>query len=473
VLNEIGDHSLFICWHMQRKVLRLTDKFQVSDSVVQLILVFVVDTHPARYLTVGFNPHELRAENPLTRFCNFYKRTLLASSLVPRPNDNIAYFVTLVLAVALSRFHSNIIPTTTAVATLRNVKYKPPFPWFGGKSPVASLVWEAIGWDVVNYCEPFFGSGAALFLRPGGPGKIETVNDADGFVANFWRALQHDSDAVAEHADWPVNEADLHARHLWLLGQRERLTDQLCGDPEFYDAKAAGWWVWGQCCWIGSGWCSGRGPWTSVDGVMALRNTGRGVNRQLPHLGNTGRGVNRQLPHLGNTGRGVNRQLPHLGDTGKGDDTATPREDWLREYLGGFAARLRNVRVCCGDWSRVCGPSVTFRHGPTGVFLDPPYADSADRTEGLYATDCEQVAHAVREWAIEQGSNKLMRIVLAGYEGEHVMPDDWRVAEWEATGGYALIADDDDEAVGRANKKRERLWFSPHCKDQKQASLFA
>jgi hypothetical protein len=66
-----------------------------------------------------------------------------------------------------------------------------------------------------------------------------------------------------------------------------------------------------------------------------------------------------------------------------------------------------------------------------------------------------------------------MRIVLAGYEGEHVMPDDCRVAEWEATGGYALIADDDDEAVGRANKKRERLWFSPHCKDQKQASLFA
>ena len=307
----------------------------------------------------------------------------------------------------------------------RNVAYKPPFPWFGGKSPVAHYVWEAFG-DVVNYVEPFFGSGAVLFLRPGGEGRIETVNDADGFVANFWRALQCDCDAVAEHAEWPVNEADLHARHLWLLGQREHLTDHLCGDPDFYDAKAAGWWCWGQCCWIGSGWCGGNGPWQSIDGVMGLRNTGQGVNRQLPHLGNTGRG------------------------------------EFLRSYLSEFAERLRNVRVCCGDWSRVCGPSVTFRHGMTGVFLDPPYADTAERTDALYATDCQQVAHEVREWAIEQGDNPLMRIVLAGYEGEHEMPADWRVIEWEATGGYSLIGDDDD-AAGRANRKRERLWCSPAC----------
>jgi DNA adenine methylase len=323
----------------------------------------------------------------------------------------------------------------------RNTYYKPPFPWFGGKSPVADAVWAALG-DVKNYVEPFFGSGAVLFLRPGGTGDIETVNDADGFVANFWRALQRDSDAVAEHADWPVNEADLHARHIWLIGERERLTDKLCGDPEFYDAKAAGWWVWGQCCWIGSGWCSGRGPWTSENGEMVMRNPGQGVNRQLPHLGDPGQGVNRQLPHLGDPGK---ERLP-----------------WLKGYLGEFADRLRRVRVCCGDWTRVCGPSVTFRHGLTGVFLDPPYADSATRTKGLYANDCEQVAHAVRTWAIEQGENPLMRIVLAGYEGEHVMPATWRVHEWEAVGGYGLIADSED-ATGRANKGRERLWCSPAC----------
>ena len=175
----------------------------------------------------------------------------------------------------------------------RNCAYKPIFPYFGGKSPVAAAVWDALG-NPLNYCEPFFGSGAVLFLRPGGAGHIETVNDADSFVANFWRALQREPEAVAFYADNPVNEADLHARHLWLLGQRERITDRLCGDDEFCDAKAAGYWVWGLCCWIGSGWCSGNGPWTSEGGQMVLRNPGQGVNRQLPHLGNPGQGVNRK-----------------------------------------------------------------------------------------------------------------------------------------------------------------------------------
>jgi len=358
----------------------------------------------------------------------------------------------------------------------RHNTYKPPFPWFGGKSSVADRVWAAIG-DVPNYVEPFAGSLAVLLLRPGGAGHIETVNDADGLLANFWRAMQLAPDAVAEAADNPVNEADLHARHLWLLGEKPRITERLMGDPDFYDTKAAGWWVWGQCCWIGSGWCSGKGPWQSVDGVMVLGNTGKGVNRKRPHLSDTGQGVSRQLPHLGGGrgvnrqlphlggGQGVNRKLPHLGDTGKvptGSGECAERAEWLRSYLQGFSDRLRNVRVCCGDWSRVCGPSVTFLHGITGVFLDPPYADTATRTKGLYANDCDQVAHAAREWAIEQGRNPLMRIVLAGYQDEHQMPDDWRVEEWEATGGYGLQSDD-DESTGRANKGRERLWLSPAC----------
>ncbi|MDE2426753.1 MAG: DNA adenine methylase [Elusimicrobia bacterium] len=355
---------------------------------------------------------------------------------------------------------------------MRRGDYQPLFPWFGGKSPVADEIWRRFG-DVKNYVEPFAGSLAVLFLRPDGPGSIETVNDADGLLSNFWRALQHAPDSVAEHADWPVNEADLHARHLWLLGQRERITERLMGDAEFYDAKAAGWWVWGQCCWIGSGWCSGKGPWISENGVLTLRNGGRGVNRKRPHLSDSGRGVNRKRPHLSDSGKGgysetpasgITRQIPHLSannPNGQGIN-AMRRKGWLKGYLGEFAQRLSRVRVCCGDWSRVCGPSVTFRHGLTGVFLDPPYADSADRTSGLYATDCEQVAHKAREWAIEQGENPLMRICLAGYSGEHEMPKSWSVFEWEAAGGYGLISDD-DEATGRANKWRERLWFSPHC----------
>ena len=330
--------------------------------------------------------------------------------------------------------------------------YAPPFQWFGGKAAIAPIVWQALG-DVPNYVEPFFGSGAVLMLRPHAP-QVETINDADGFVANFWRAVANDPDAVAVHADNPVNECDLHARHLWLLGQRESITDRLCGDPDFYDAKVAGWWCWGQCCWIGSGWCSGHGPWQSIDGVMTLGNAGQGVNRQLPHLGSAGQGVNRKRPHLGD-GRGVNRKRPHLGDAGQG--VCDVKREHLIAYFREIADRLCNVRVCCGDWSRVCGNSVTVLHGMTGVFLDPPYADTAKRADDLYAVDCQSVAHAVREWAIEAGRNPQMRIVLAGYEGEHAMPPDWRVHSWSAGNSYG------SSKATPGNRHKERLWLSPAC----------
>lgn len=303
-----------------------------------------------------------------------------------------------------------------------------PFPWFGGKSTVADIIWKRFG-DAPNYVEPFFGSGAVLLARPRA-GKTETINDKDHFVANFWRSVQRDPEAVAHHADWPVNEADLHARHWWLLTEGAARIAAVDGDPEHYDAQVAGWWVWGACAWIAGGWCSGRGPWQW--GADGWTKTGDAE-------GNAGRGINRQLPHLGNAGRG----------------------SFISEWMTGLSERLREVRVCAGDWSRVCGPSVTERHGVTAVFLDPPYADTAERTKNVYAVDCEQVAHDVRAWAIEQGRNPLMRICLAGYDGEHDMPDDWSVVEWKARGGFGSQGDDD--GMGRENSNRERLWFSPAC----------
>jgi hypothetical protein len=254
-------------------------------------------------------------------------------------------------------------------------------------------------------------------------------------VANFWRALQHDPDAVADAADWPVNEADQHARHLWLVSQEE-FRESMKVDPEFYDAKIAGWWVWGQCIWIGSGWCSV------------------------------------QLPHLGDAGKGVHRKLPHLGDAGKGGDeclsyrTLGTRE-FLFQYMNELAERLRRVRVCCGDWNRVCGPAPTVTLGTTGVFLDPPYLDG--RTHALYSSDSLTVANEVREWAIAQGDDPRIRIALCGYEGEHDMPDSWDTVEWKAGGGYGSQG----ENQARENSAKERIYFSPHCLRGNQGHLFA
>ncbi len=331
----------------------------------------------------------------------------------------------------------------------------PPFPYFGGKGRAASLVWPRFG-TVGNYVEPFAGSLAMLLRRPD-PTGVETVNDKDGFIANFWRETQADPEAVAFHADHPVNENDLHARHSWLVREGASIVERLEGDPAFFDAKVAGWWCWGLCCWIGSGWCSGKGPWNVVEGrLVKAAHAGQGVNRQSPHLGDAGRGVNRQRLHLGDAGRGVNRKLPHLGDAGRGD---------LVAYFQAIRDRIRNVRVCCGDWSRVCGDTPLFPVGRgnanarTAVFLDPPYADTAQRDGSLYRKEDLSVAHAVREWAIERGDDPRLRIALCGYEGEHVMPASWTVTGIAANGhGYG-----GRKAGGYANAKRERVWFSPHC----------
>jgi len=355
---------------------------------------------------------------------------------------------------------------------------KAPFPYFGGKSSIAAEVWRRFG-DCPNYAEPFLGSAAVLLARPTEHnGGTETVNDADGLLSNFWRAVSHAPDEVAHHADWPVSECDLHARHSWLVNKREDITRRLEGDPEWYDAKAAGWWVWGCCQWIGSGWCAAEGPWRVVDGE--LLNVGDGVKRKLPHLG-AGRGINRKLPHLGDAGRGINRQLPHLGNAGMGMNSVNqdaPRApggtcaDWsehLRGIMGALSDRLRRVRICCGDWSRVCGPTPTVYMGLTGVFLDPPYA--VDDRSDCYVVESREVAHVVREWAIAHGDDPRLRIALCGYDTEHGerMPDTWTAWAWKANGGYGLQGD----SRGRANAAREVVWFSPHCLGQHvQPSLF-
>lgn len=128
-----------------------------------------------------------------------------------------------------------------------------PFPWFGGKSRAASIIWERFG-DPANYIEPFAGSLAVLLARPTRP-RIETVNDLDCNVANFWRAVKADPEAVAKFADWPVNEADLHARHRWLVAQLPALPDS-----------------W-ECV-----------PWKARKGYGAVDENGRNENRERERI---------------------------------------------------------------------------------------------------------------------------------------------------------------------------------------------
>jgi len=313
---------------------------------------------------------------------------------------------------------------------------KAPFPYFGGKSRIADQVWARFG-NTPNYVEPFAGSLAVLLSRPDEP-KTETVNDLDCYLANFWRAVQKAPDEVAEWANWPVNEADLSARHLWLL-QYKPLKVQ--GDPDYFDAKIAGWWLWGVCAWIGSGWCSGKGPWESIDGEL--------TNRKLPHLGDAGRGINRKLPHLGDAGRGINRA-----------NQFETRLDYIKSIIGELSIRLRDVRVCCGDWNRVMGAAVTCANWKqTAIFLDPPYTTEADCFVGAYANEDKSLGHVVAKWALEHGDDPAYRIAMCGYDGEYQFPDSWECVAWKTVGGYGGGLG----GRGEANRHRERVWFSPHC----------
>ena len=293
-----------------------------------------------------------------------------------------------------------------------------PFPYFGGKRRAAPIVWRALG-DPSGYVEPFCGSAAVLLARPAFTGRrVETINDADGWLVNTWRALQLSPDEVAAHAFGPVVEIDYHARLAWLQERRTPdLVSWLEGDPEAHDPKAAGWWLYVVACGIGDPF--GPGPWRTVDG------------------------------HL--------RKLPHLGDAGRG----------LVSYLNLIAERLTRVRITCGSWERVVKPSVT-RSGAQGdgsraIFLDPPYSTSGD----LYAHVDTEVSHAVREWCLTKADPDL-RIVLCGYDDEHAEMEaaGWTVMAGKAGGGAGY-------SVRTDNGRRERLWLSPACLSMnEQGDLF-
>ena len=301
--------------------------------------------------------------------------------------------------------------------------------YFGGKSIIAPLVWQALG-QPKHYIEAFFGSGAVLLARPDyDPSKnIETVNDKDGFVCNVWRAIQFSPDETAKWCDWPVNHADLSARKRELIKNEGRLLEGLTADPKWHDPIMAGYWIWAASCWIGSGL-------TSPNAIG-----------QRPHLTDGGKGVH-----------AIGKRPQLAGWSGKGVHKPSAQNDAIYDWFAQLSARLRRVRVVCGDWTRVCGGNWQDKIGDVGIFFDPPYG-VGDRDTSLYHHDSTSIAADVCKWALERGERESYRIVIAGYE-EHaeLLNHGWTSERWKTQGGYSNIGGDNQ------NKKRETLYFSPHC----------
>lgn len=424
-----------------------------------------------------------------------------------------------------------------------------PFPWFGGKSKAAALIWERLG-NPGNYVEPFAGSMAVLLQRPDEP-RVETVNDIDGHLCNLWRCMQRCPDRVADAANWPVSELDQHSRHRYLTKIRGKLAARCEADPEFCNPTIAGWWIWGISAWIGSGWCSGeitrqrpdigsRGGTTdggrgvhgkkmrrklpSVGGQTALDggyrpSYGQGVHSKALRvvLAGGGEGFPGQGPHpyegKGVNGAGFRKKLPSVGSmrntAGTGDDGSRgihtrDRRSALYELFDLLSRRLRYVRVTCGDWRRIMTPSVTWKHGLTGVVLDPPYEgfealyggdvgrskrgkrkpwrlDEVQTFEKLPASNSAEleaagkgpsISERVRLWCLDEATRgpgaKYLRVALCGYEGEHNELEEhgWTKIAWKAHGGMG------NQGGDNVNASLERIWFSPACLASRQASLF-
>jgi DNA adenine methylase len=69
------------------------------------------------------------------------------------------------------------------------------FGWYGGKFSHLDWLLPLLP-PCHHYCEPFAGSGAILLNRE--PSPVETFNDLDGEIANFFRVLRDDKERLVE-----------------------------------------------------------------------------------------------------------------------------------------------------------------------------------------------------------------------------------------------------------------------------------
>jgi DNA adenine methylase len=94
------------------------------------------------------------------------------------------------------------------------------FGWYGGKFSHLDWLLPLLP-QCHHYCEPFAGSGAVLINRPAAP--VETYNDIDGDVVNFFRVLrdQHDK-LIRAIALTPFAREEYH---LAIYGEHDGIDD--------------------------------------------------------------------------------------------------------------------------------------------------------------------------------------------------------------------------------------------------------
>jgi hypothetical protein len=279
-----------------------------------------------------------------------------------------------------------------------------PYPFYGGKKRVAPELWRRFG-DPLYYIEPFAGSAATLLFRPSRPR----------------------SELLGGHLP---SEADLYALHRHLLANGVSLTDMLRRDPKYHDRQMAAWFAWGQCLWIGTGWCFQRQGMRRQPDQRQHIDQPRGLLAQQPdkrqHIGRS-----RGLLTQGATA-GPRQKLRVASDDCGGAHCQSPLAHTVGDYLDDFLTRLENhqpsawleglqvyfralqnrlerVDLCHGDWRRCVTKGVLNRglkrKSYTAILFDPPYMPDTCESERIY-THCGDVAKEVEEWCREYGDRR-------------------------------------------------------------------
>ena len=392
----------------------------------------------------------------------------------------------------------------------------------GGKGRWADAIWQRLGSPGV-YVETHGGSCAVLYAKPGGPAPREVVCETNGWICNFMRSLVGDYEQTAYWADWPTIHQDLTARHRWLLRWGDEHRERLSDDPDWYDPKAAGWWVWGISSWIGHGWCDNpnrvaqrpdihndRGVAAGRDDLVMQRTTLPVERDQIPRMASKGlhahgEGVQIQrkrmpvedkMPQVSEQGgQGVQQQRvgvprdgpPHIHHWPGGDGVSAQRQGTaradrleiakadgsldgsrLRPWFRALAQRLSRVIVLNRSWESAVTDSV-LQQTPSSpkptvaVFMDPPYRTANGRSTGLYVGDragaSDDVAEASYAWAVEHGDR--YRIAYACHLNDFPVPDGWEIE----TRGFSGHRDEVKKA-----ESTDCVIFSPACVGQ--GSLF-
>ena len=289
------------------------------------------------------------------------------------------------------------------------------FPYVGGKYTIAPEINRRFG-EVDTRIDAFTGSSSWILASP--PVKHEIVNDLDGYVVNYLRAVKYAPDEVARHLDFPRAELELVARHHYVRDRLPELIAKLGGDPDYYDPVLAARWAYVMAHKYDPS-LNKSGGWLVHDGRLIYE---RGAGRI--------RGSLNSRPSL----------LARL-----------VKERRVSEYVAALSERLRNVCIFWNDFVVVAGKAKQPEFGVVGILLDPPYPRHLHNYD--YDTDGADVWHRAARWAVSNGDNPRLRIAVCGYndaESDALFPSGWARFVWRRSG------------IGQ-NKDRECIWFSPHC----------